>query len=292
MKLIDNIYKITKSFYRRRKLSITNQTTNKEEWSTHVSPAGIVTLVATTLISLIATMLLLAGYTSILNIFPEYKTQSERSRISLMESVERVDNIEKQLTSMLEYNRNIALIMDGKSPITRNTTKPTNDTKESGARITRSNLDSLLRDQMTQSDRYNLNYEAYNRVEKIRSASNFSTPIEGIITQSFDIANNLYGVKIASQTKSPIYATDSGIILKSLWSPDFGHSVEIIHYGGAISIYKNLSESFVRKGDAVKSGEAIGYSSISLRDGAAAKIFEYELWIDGKPVNPEYYINF
>lgn len=289
MKLLDNISRFYKNLFRRRRISVINTTNRHEEWFTHMSPVGMVTLILSTIIFIFATLLLLSGYTTILNIFPEYRNQSERSRHELVESMFRIDSIENELLNMAAFSRNISLIMDGNSPITYSTVQ--GDTVAfSAGHLAPNNLDSLLRSQMDSSQRYSLNYPTASQIESKQSLINYTQPIDGIVTEAYDIANGNYGVRVASQPSAMIYASDSGIVVNSLWSPEDGHIIEIIHPKGDLTIYKGVSRALFSKGDGVKRGEVIGYSSIDSDSNSG--LFTFELWIAGKPVNPQHYINF
>ena len=61
------------------------------------------------------------------------------------------------------------------------------------------------------------------------------------------------------------------------------------HDNGIASIYRNLSGAIVTKGQRVNAGEVIGYSAV---EEEAEKMFEFEMWMGGKPLNPESYILF
>lgn len=57
-----------------------------------------------------------------------------------------------------------------------------------------------------------------------------------------------------------------------------------------ISVYRMLSGTLVGKGQRVKGSEVIGYSTAGGDNDLST--FAFELWSDGKPVDPESYILF
>ena len=87
-----------------------------------------------------------------------------------------------------------------------------------------------------------------------------------------------------------ITAIDNGTVIQSLWTPETGYIVVLQHAGNLISVYKNLSQSLVTTGQTIRSGELIGYNA-EVQDGEV-RLFEFELWNNGKPVDPEGYIVF
>ena len=69
-------------------------------------------------------------------------------------------------------------------------------------------------------------------------------------------------------------------------------SITIHHNGGYISVYKNLGEILVRKGQTVQSGSVIGRLSSHEESRETNLELGFELWRDGTAVDPERYILF
>ena len=74
------------------------------------------------------------------------------------------------------------------------------------------------------------------------------------------------------------------------WTPEAGHIIEIQHTNNLLSIYRHLSQPLVTKGDRIRSGELLR-SRPEVQNGMVQP-FEFELWNNGKPVDPEGYIIF
>ncbi len=70
-----------------------------------------------------------------------------------------------------------------------------------------------------------------------------------------------------------------------------GKVVEIKHDNGYISIYQSLSEISVKKGDMVAQGQVIGKSGTNQLDKDMGNHLHFELYIDGKVVDPLFYLN-
>ncbi len=246
----------------------------------------VTTAVAVTLFLL---MLLLVGYTSILEILPAYRTAADRSRDRLIENITKIDSMERVIGDMIIYNENVGLILEGKTPVVR--TAMASDSVKIDRSFTPSNAaDSMLRAQMEGDGPYSLD-AALSQSRVKENMINFSSPIEGIITAKFDLRESRYGIRIAATSGTTISAVEEGIVVHSMWTPENGNIVEILHPDNMISIYKNMSQSLVNKGQAVKRGEIIGYNSKAV-DNSSEQLFEFEMWSDGKPTNPERYIIF
>ncbi len=209
-----------------------------------------------------------------------YRSDISRSRDIMIDNILRIDSMERVIGDMMLYNDNITLIMEGRTPVVRNS-QLKDSLNLSKAMIAPNAADSTLRQQMTGEGEYNLLRSTIRH-----SAILLIAPIEGEITQPFDMKRGNHSIKIeATGAEREIGAAGDGTIIMSVWSPDSGHIVGIQHSKGMVSIYKNLSQTLLYSGDVVKSGQVIGYS-------IPEQEFEFELWENGKAVNPETYINF
>ncbi|MEG0808268.1 MAG: M23 family metallopeptidase [Alistipes sp.] len=277
-----------RSLFRKRRFNMLNATDNTEEWHMHLSPASIFAAFVSFTLMLFILVLSLVAYTPALEFLPGYRTEADRSRESLVQNIIRLDSMERMMNDMMTYNENIALIMEGKTPVAR-TLASSDSTRASKMLVMPSREDSLLRAQMEGSGQYGL-AERKGTSKQVREAMELVTPIEGIITEGFDIKQGRLGVHIAAAPNDRITAIDNGTVIQSLWTPETGYVIVIQHGSNLLSIYKNLSQSLVTTGQTIRGGELIGYNAE--KGKGEAKLFEFELWNNGKPVDPEGYIVF
>ena len=289
MKFLKSIRAWWRNIFRKRRFNMLNATDNSEEWHVHLSPASIFAgLVAFVLMLFILTLSLVA-YTSVLEFLPGYRTEADRSRESLVQNIIRLDSMERMMNDMMTYNENIGLIMEGRTPVAR-VLASSDSSRISKVLVMPSHEDSLLRAQMEGDGVYAITGQTAGSRRKVREAIELVTPVEGIITGRFDIKQGNFGVKIAAAANDRITAIDNGTVVQSLWTPETGYIVMVQHAGNLISVYRNLSQSLVSTGQTIRSGELIGYNAEVQND--EVKLFEFELWSNGKPVDPEGYIVF
>ena len=289
MNWIDNIKTRWHGFFRKRRFNMLNATDLSEEWHMHISPASIFAGMIAFLLLLFILTLSLVAYTPVLEFLPGYRTEADRSRESLIQNIIRLDSMERVMNDMMTYNENIALIMEGRTPVARVLT-PSDSSRTSKVLVKPSHEDSLLRTQMEGRGPYSLAGKEGDARRKVRESIELAKPAEGIITSHFDLAGGCYGVKIAATAGDRVAAVDTGSVVQSIWTPETGYLIVIQHAGNLVSIYKNLSQSLVTTGQAVRAGEQIGYSADA--QNGDSRIFELELWSNGKPVDPEGYIVF
>ena len=289
MKFLKRIREGWRGLFRKRRFNMLNATDNSEEWHIHLSPASIFAgLVAFVLLLFIITLSLVA-YSPVLEFLPGYRTEADRSRESLLQNIIRLDSMERVMNDMMTYNRNIALILEGRTPVAR-TLATSDSSRISKVLVMPSPEDSLLRAQMEGDGEYAITPRSEGSRRKVRESIELVTPVEGIITGKFDIRQGNFGVKIAAAAGDRIAAIDNGTVVQSQWAPETGYTVVLQHAGNLISVYKNLSQSLVSTGQTIRAGELIGYNAEA--GNGEVKLFEFELWNNGKPVDPEGYIVF
>ena len=119
----------------------------------------------------------------------------------------------------------------------------------------------------------------------------FFPPLLGTFTEKYNISKNHFGIDIVNAEGSIINSIADGVVVINNWTKETGFVIGIQHSDGFLSFYKHNSENLKDIGDYVKSGEGIAVigSSGELSSGPH---LHFELWKNGKSVNPENYILF
>lgn len=272
-----------RNIFRKRRISINNPATNEESWYAHLSPMAMVTSGIAIVAIIFGILLLVVAYTPILDIMPGYRTDASKSRETLIRNLIRIDSLERKMNEVLAYNESRILVVEGKTPTMRS--KINDSLSYSKKIIAPSRADSLFRRQMENDKNYALRSDAAVQ----RTVVNAIKPMEGIIAERFNAKVGLFGVRMVGGAETQILATAEGTIATVDWLPDADNCITIQHDNGMISIYRRLSSVIVGKGQRVAAGEVIGYSAPEDRPD---DMFEFELWSNGKPLNPESYILF
>lgn len=108
-------------------------------------------------------------------------------------------------------------------------------------------------------------------------------PIDGVYRMH-------YGVDLAANTGTPIYATRSGIVTtKDYEEGGAGNYVVINHLDGYSSIYMHMTYSIVSAEQYVSAGQVIGYCGST--GGSTGPHLHFGISYNGTYVNPANYIN-
>lgn len=92
----------------------------------------------------------------------------------------------------------------------------------------------------------------------------YSCPANGVLTQGLHGRNS---VDIAAPVGTPLFASASGVVTISksngTWNGGYGNFVVISHDNGTQTLYAHMRNTIVAPGEAVSSGQKIGYIGIS-----------------------------
>ena len=270
-------------------LSMRNRANDEINWKINISPLALWGSIITLLIIIFTVLLVLMAYTSILDILPGYRTKAERLNEELTENIMRLNDIERNMEDIRAYNEAVATIMGGSTP-TLHSTVLTDTIRYDKSRILPTRAATLLRDLLeSNTSEYSLS-----NTKPLRSeAAMFSAPMRGTITRNFDAPESSFDIAIMPiDMNFSVMAIENGSVIAVESQSEGLSSITIQHNGGYISVYKNLAESLVRKGQTVQSGSVIG--RIGENNGQEETISElgFELWRDGTAQDPERYILF
>lgn len=243
------------------------------------------------LLLIFALVLVLVAYTPVLDIFPGYRTAAEKQHDELVQNMMRIDSLERRMSDMLTYNENIAMILEGRSPVVRTPLNDGDTTSLDKTLVPPSQFDSLLRAEMEGDGDYSLARTLRSR-EQGDGKLFFAAPVEGIITRHFSRDDNYLGVGIQAAPNAPVTSIDDGTVIDVVTGGERGTLVTVQHFNGFVSIYRNLSQVLVSKGQVLKSRQVIGYNAMADAGKKDNPLVEMEIWSEGKAVDPENYIVF
>ena len=118
-----------------------------------------------------------------------------------------------------------------------------------------------------------------------RTAFPLLTPVEGFLTQGFDPSRNHFGIDIAAQRGTPVYAPGDGVVLFAGWTYEDGNMLIIAHGGGYATVYKHNQTLLKNTLNAVKRGEPIALLGSTGKTSAGHHL-HFEVWRNGVPQDP------
>jgi len=113
----------------------------------------------------------------------------------------------------------------------------------------------------------------------------FIKPADGFISKHYDSARGHNGDDYVMKENSPVFASAGGYIVFADYTPNYGYSIIINHQENYVTKYLHCSTLLKKNGDIVRQGELIALSGNSGSESTGPHL-HFEIWKDGKPINP------
>ena len=120
----------------------------------------------------------------------------------------------------------------------------------------------------------------------------FIKPINGFLSRRFDSDKGHMGLDFAVKEGTPVYASAGGYVIFADYTVNDGYMIILNHLNGYISVYKHCSSLVKRTRENIEQGELLALSGNTGRKTTGPHL-HFEIWKNGKPVDPEkYFINY
>ncbi len=117
-------------------------------------------------------------------------------------------------------------------------------------------------------------------------------PVNGYgISQRFNPAEGHFGLDILARPNEHILAVADGTVIEATWTLEGGYVTLIQHEGNLVSVYKHNSVLFAKVGTFVYAGDLIALLG-NTGELSSGPHLHFELWYEGTPVNPEYFVSY
>ena len=248
-------------------LSLTNQSSFEEIYNTKVSKFKFYLTISAVAAFIFVLAFCLISFTSIKTIVPGF--ESDEMHQELIEMQNKLYFLENEVKGKVKYATQLDSIL-----------------KEVPA--TKTNNDSKL-EILAVKDSNNNKKELH--LSSSLSSYHFYKPVQGHISQQFNLAEAHQGTDIVCNKNEAVKATLSGKIIIALWSIEEGNVIAIQHPNNIVSLYKHNSILLKKTGDYVKAGDVIAIVGNS-GELSSGPHLHFEIWQNGNPINPSEIISF
>ncbi len=114
----------------------------------------------------------------------------------------------------------------------------------------------------------------------------FFRPTKGVISSAVNLSEDRFGINIITSPNETVVSVLAGSVVYAAYTFDFGWVIQVQHENNYLSVYKFNTRLLKRVGDNVKAGEGIAITGES-GENKTGNQFYFELWQQGKPINPE-----
>lgn len=211
----------------------------------------------------------------------------------------KLDSIEQDLYQKTLYLDNIRLILSGESFDQHIAAfNDSNVINYQNIKLKRSKADSLLRNQVesrleevyfSKSDSLIHQEEA---LFKDFLADRMLKPLSGIVVEPYDVRSHHYGIDIVADEEGIVKAVLQGKVIFADKTGDAGYVIILQHEKNLVSVYKNNAVLLKKTGDMVELGDSIAVVQETPENSSRVVSLRFELWQNGKPINPEKFITY
>ena len=277
--------KIVNFFNKTFRLVVINDETLEEEGFLKLSRSNIIILASVLLASAFVISFCIIVYSPLNKHLPG--KSSELVQKELVTLALKSDSLASALSISSLYLSNIESIIKGDSINFEYLDDSLNKIDNSEINFFKSKEDSLLRIRVEREDQSSINLNSQRKSKQFL----FFPPIEGFISDSFNLKTNHYGIDLVAKTGTKIKSIGEGTVVVSDWNPQTGYVLGIQHSENFISFYKHCSVLLKNVGDIITTGENIAIIGNS-GELSSGPHLHFELWKSGTPLDPSLYISF
>lgn len=280
--------KLFRKLTNKYRMVLLNEDTFEEVGYMRLTRLNLIAVMGVVLILLVAIVYSLIAFTAIREFIPGYPDAAMRQNIR--QNAMKLDSLEYEQAIRDQYFDNMKRIITGEMP-----ENYMNDTtgvvKPQDITFLRSANDSILRQQVEAEEQFRLSVLDEENGDRNLYDMHFFTPVNGIVTRTFNPMEGHYGIDLVSAPNEVVKAALDGTVTISTWTLETGYVIQIQHDFELISVYKHNATLFKSVGQKVVAGDAIAIvgNSGELTTGPH---LHFELWHDRVPLNPADYIVF
>lgn len=273
---------------RKYRLVILNDESFEERFSLRLTPGGILIMVSAITIFMSIVVTSLVAFTPLREYIPGYGDISDRKALIALSL--KADSVDELIKAKNEYIENLQNVLSGN--VTSDTIRPEKSSEKNAQHITikPSRTDSVLRQEIEEEDKFSLTISK-NIGNSGISGYFFFSPVKGMVTHSFNMAEGHYGVDVVAKENEFIKAALDGTVVYAGWTANDGYVIQLQHSNNLMSIYKHNSDITKNIGDHVKAGEPIAIIG-NTGETSSGTHLHFELWYNGTPINPQDYVLF
>jgi murein DD-endopeptidase MepM/ murein hydrolase activator NlpD len=278
--------KIKKKLLHKYRLVVLNEDTFEERFSFKLNRLNVFVFSTIFAVFLIALTTLLISFTPLREYIPGYSSTALKKKAT--DLTFKTDSLQQVININQSYLASVRKVLSGDVKtvqFNKDSIIALADETQRQINLSPSREDSLLREKVSQEDKYNplADPEAVNIV--------LFPPVKGTVSEAYNPQEKHYAMDIVTIKEAPVKATADGTVIFAEWTAETGYVIILEHRNNLISVYKHNASLAKEQGDLVKAGEVIATSG-NTGELTTGPHLHFELWSEGYPINPANFIDF
>lgn len=273
------------------RLIIMNNDTFEEVGSYRLSLLNVYVVLSTIVVLVAIMMWMLITYTPLKQYIPGYSEHYNNPRL-IAELTSQVDALEKERQNRDFYIQNLQQMLNGDVEQIEDVKQEVTSTVDSTSRLLPGEEEEKIREEMQNAVNEPASFLRTNTSPaQSLEQLHFIPPISGEITKGFNEETDHLGIDLVAPKNTAIKAVMDGYVFFADWTMETGNVIGLQHANNTVTFYKHNSSLLKNIGSFVKAGEAIAVigNTGTKTDGPH---LHFELWFNGKPIDPSEYITF
>lgn len=264
------------------RVSVLNENTLEESWHIRLSRLSVLIYGSSLVLLTFIVLTILIFTTPIRYYLPGYGESGNRGRI-IHESM-YADSLLQQVDLQAGYLDIIRSVVAGDLKADSVASLDSVQLKEQAKLLLeKSRTEKEFIENFEKEEKYNLSTLSGKTNENMYV---FFRPTKGVISSSFNMAEKQYGINMITSSNETVVSVLAGTVVYAAFTFDYGYVIQVQHENNYLSVYKNNTRLLKKAGDAVRAGEGIAVTGAGTENKNGDQ-FYFELWQQGKPVNPE-----
>jgi len=269
---------------------ILNDETFEEKFALSLTRRNVWIFIATVSFTLIFITAAAIIYTPLKYFIPGFGDYNYRGQILQLQF--KTDSLAETIQAREMWLQNLMDVAAGNIDTTKPAAKQPGEIDKSQIKLTELNdADKELRKEMEEEESFALSSSAGNAMADEVKLMHPIAPVDGYVTDEYNAAKEHYGIDIATQQDAPVKAVLNGKVISANYTFETGYVIAVQHSNDLVTFYKHNSKLLKKAGDTVKAGDVIAFAGNSGEHSTGPHL-HFELWYQGKSLNPKDYIVF
>lgn len=269
---------------------ILNDETFEEKFALSLTRRNVWVFIATVSFTLIFITAAAIIYTPLKYFIPGFGDYNYRGQILQLQF--KTDSLAETIQAREMWLQNLMDVAAGNIDTTKPAAKQPGEIDKSQIKLTELNdADKELRKEMEEDESFALSSSAGNAMADEVKLMHPIAPVDGYVTDEYNATKEHYGIDIATQQDAPVKAVLNGKVISANYTFETGYVIAVQHNNDLVTFYKHNSKLLKKAGDSVKAGDVIAFAGNSGEHSTGPHL-HFELWYQGKSLNPKDYIVF
>ena len=275
-------------FDKKYRLLVINDESYEEVGSYRLTELNVYLFASSVLVALVLLLLLLFVLTPLKNIIPGYaETNALNNKKEIVKVYKHIDSLENVVGAQAVYLASVGKALRGE------TGASSLEAPDGLADFAKANEHLIAQAKSALQTPTTTAATTENTAQKPEKSDLIllAPVMKGMVTDAFNVQPGHFGIDIAAPKNTPIQSVADGVVIAAAWTLETGYVIGVQHKNNLVSFYKHNSVLYKKVGTAVKTGEAIAVIGNTGHLSSGPHL-HFELWQNGKPLNPSEKIQF